>query len=69
MDNPQNTPQTLPVVIDLSPDQAWALAQFLKRAGVSDYQRLAVDEAEAYAMFYAAETLRAALIEAGYTPR
>jgi hypothetical protein len=49
--------------------QAWALAEFVKRAGYSDYRALAVDADEAHAMQDAAERLRAALAEAGYAPR
>lgn len=54
---------------ELTPDQAWALAQFLKRVGVDDYRRLAVDGDEAWAMLDAGERLRAALAAAGYAPR
>jgi hypothetical protein len=55
--------------VDLTDDQIWALAQFLKRAGFSDYLRLAVDRDEARVMLDAGEKLRAALAELGYAPR
>jgi hypothetical protein len=55
--------------VDLTDDQISALAQFLKRAGFSDYLRLAVDKDEAYVMIDAGEKLRAALAELGYAPR
>ena len=54
---------------DLTPAEALALAQFLKRVGVDDYRRLAVDRDEAWAMLDAGERLRAALAAAGYSPR
>ncbi len=58
-------------VIDLTlPDeQAMALAEFLKRAGYSDYRALAVNEQQAYDMQAAGEQLRQALAERGYAPR
>jgi hypothetical protein len=57
------------LMIELPEAYAWAFAQFLKRAGVSDYRRLAENEAEGYAMFYAAEAVREALMQAGCMPR
>lgn len=54
---------------ELSGQQAWALAEFLKRVGFSDVRPLAVDEREAYDMIYASEKVRAALAEKGYAPR
>lgn len=62
-----DAPVTLTLI--LTDDQAFALAQLLKRAGFNDYRRLAVDEAEAYAMRAAGEALRAQLAFAGYAPR
>jgi len=53
----------------LTDEQAWAFAEFLKRAGFDDYRRLAVDEDEAYVMRAAGEALRAQLAFAGYAPR
>jgi len=55
--------------MDLTDEQARALAEFLKRAGYSDYRPLAADEQEAYAMQDAGEKMRAALAEQGYAPR
>jgi hypothetical protein len=56
-------------ILTLPADEAWALAQFLKRAGYSDYRALAVSDDEAHAMHEAGETLRRALAEQGYAPR
>ena len=55
--------------VELSDELAWAFAEFLKRAGYSDYRQLAVDEQEAYAMRDAGEKVRAALAEKGIAPR
>lgn len=57
------------LVFDLPPDEALALAQFLKRVGLDDFRQLAVDLDEAYAMQAAGERVRTALAEAGYAPR
>lgn len=57
------------IEVELPDEQAWALAEFLKRLGFSDVRPLAVDEREAYDMIYANEKVRQALAEAGYAPR
>lgn len=57
------------IQVELSDDQAWAFAEFLKRVGYGDYRPLAVDESEAYDMIYAGGKVRAALAEQGYAPR
>jgi hypothetical protein len=57
------------IQVQLPLDQAWALAQFLKRAGYSDYRTLAASEQEAYQMLYAALSVSAALAEEGCAPR
>ncbi len=57
------------VNVDLTDAQAYALAQFLKRVGLSDYRPLAVDHDEAYTTLAAGEAVRAALREVGYAPR
>ncbi len=62
-DNPVKLEVELPV------HQAWALAEFLKRAGFSDYLQLAANESEAYAMRDAGAKLRDALAQAGCAPR
>jgi hypothetical protein len=35
--------QTFPITFTVTDSQAWALAQFVKRAGLDDYRRCAVD--------------------------
>lgn len=63
------TAQTLSVPLELTADEAWDLAQFLKRAGFSDYRSNAVDQDEAYRMIFASEKVRSALAKAGIDPR
>ena len=53
----------------VTPYEAWAFAQFLKRAGWDHYRRLALCDDEAYAMQALAERLRQALAQQGYAPR
>lgn len=52
-------------------EEALALAQFLKRAGHTDYLRFTErsNSEEAYRMLWAADKLRAALAENGVAPR
>ena len=57
------------LMIELTGEEAWAFAQFLKRVAVDDYRRLAVDGDEACAMQDAGDTIRSALAEQGYAPR
>jgi hypothetical protein len=57
------------IEVQLPCEQAWALAQFLKRAGYSNYRTLAASEQEAYEMLYAAQSVSAALAEEGCAPR
>ena len=62
--------QRTPVItVILSTNMAWAYAQFLKRVGLDDYRRLAVDVHEAYEMRAAGEAIREELTRAGYAPR
>ena len=51
------------------PEEAWAFAQFLKRAGWDHYRAVALSADEAYAMQALAERLRRAFAEQGYAPR
>ncbi len=55
--------------VALPGNEAWALAQLLKRIGWSDCRRLAEDEEQTRLMIAAAEQVRHALAEAGYAPR
>ena len=53
----------------IRPHEAWAFAQFLKRAGWDHYRAVALSADEAYAMQALAERLRQAFAEQGYAPR
>ena len=55
--------------IELTEDQAWALAQYLKRIAYSDYRAHAASETEAWHMSNAGDVLRIALAEVGVNPR
>jgi hypothetical protein len=55
--------------LELSREEAYALAQLAKRTGFSDVRELAVDEGEAYAMIYALSKLRDALAASGVCVR
>lgn len=55
--------------VELPDELAWALAQFLKRAGYSDYRTLAASEQEACDIQEAGERIRTALAEQGCAPR
>ena len=57
------------VAIELTDDQAWAFAEFLKRSTFDDYRGRAVSRDEAYTMIAACEAIRKALADIGYAPR
>jgi hypothetical protein len=69
MSNDSSLPPSVSFTVELTDTEAWNLAQFLKRVGLSDFRSHAQDDAEAYAMRDAAEHLRMALAAAGYAPR
>ena len=55
--------------IELTEDQAWALAQYLKRIGYTSYRAHAQSDTEAWQMSDAGDVLRIALANAGVNPR
>ncbi len=60
------------IILDLPPDEARALAQFIKRTGFDDCKRLGNrydGGAEAEEMWAAIQKLQRALREAGFAPR
>lgn len=69
MSDDSSPPSSISLTLELTDTEAWNLAQFLKRVGLSDFRSNAQDDAEAYAMRDAAERLRMALATAGYAPR
>lgn len=62
-------PEEITISVPLTPKEALAYAQFLKRVTFGDYRGNAVDKDEAYTMVDAGEKIRAALAEKGYAPR
>ena len=57
------------VKVELTDEQALALAQFVKRVGFSECDANAVDKDEAYLMIDALNAVRRELAEVGYAPR
>ena len=57
------------VAVDLSPELAWSLAQFVKRVGWSEIRANAASEEEADEIRTALDYLRDALALAGFGPR
>ena len=55
--------------LELTDDQAWALAELVKRIGWTELRQNAVDDAEAYEMRDAVELLARSLADAGVSPR
>lgn len=55
----------LQITLELTGDEAWALAQFLKRAGYDHYRQVAHDDDEGNKMRSAGEIVRCALAEIG----
>lgn len=55
--------------VELSEEQAIALAQFAKRVGFAEMRSNAIDDFEAYEMRDAIDLLRIGLANAGFSPR
>lgn len=65
----EHSMEHLIVTVELDAEQAWALAQLVKRIGWADCRSLAEDDEQTRLMIQATERVRAALAAAGYTPR
>jgi hypothetical protein len=57
------------ITVKLNQTEAMAFAQFLKRAGFSDYRSKSTSDEEAYEVQAAAVQVRNALAKAGFEPR
>jgi hypothetical protein len=57
------------ITVELDAEQAWALAQLVKRIGWADCRSLAEDDEQTRLMIQATERVRAALAAAGCAPR
>lgn len=58
-----------PVTVTLTNEEAWALAELVKRIGWQELRQNAANENEAYTMRDAVSRLQGALSEAGFSPR
>lgn len=56
------------ITVELTPTEAWAYAQHLKRATLGHYAETSADD-EVYDTMQAGEKIRRALAEKGYAPR
>ena len=59
----------LRIEVDLTHEEAWALAEFLKRVQPMDYERRAGDPAEARLMYDAGISISSSLRKIGISPR
>ena len=57
------------LTFELTDDQAYALAQFVKRCGWQEWRQNAVDDVEAYLMRDAFDELARALKDSGFSSR
>ena len=57
------------VTLELTPQEALALSQFVKRVGWSEFRQNAVDDDEAYVIRDAVDRVAAGLAQVGYAPR
>ncbi len=60
---------TISISLDLKDNQAWALAELVKRIGFTDLRSLAASDAEAYEMAEAIGQVHKALAAEGIDPR
>lgn len=61
--------KTIRFTVEMSDNEAWELAQFLKRASWEQFRQCAVDDEEANVIRDAVVRLEAVLKEAGYASR
>ena len=57
------------IELNIDDSQAMALAQFVKRAGWTEFRQCAVNDDEAYLISDAIAKLQTALAEQGFAPR
>ncbi len=62
-------PGEICLMVSLSEQEAWDLAQFLKRVGFADFRSNAVDDEEAYRMQVVTQMIRRNLEVHGINPR
>ena len=59
----------IPLTVTLTPDEAWAFAYFLRRAGFADYRHLSESRDHAHEAVNAGQKVRDALVDAGVIAR
>jgi hypothetical protein len=64
-----NSRKYVRIELDLTAEDAWDLAQFLKRVGFREFRINAANDDEAYRMRDAANLVRKALAQSGFAPR
>lgn len=57
------------ITVELTQEEAWLYAQFLKRVTYGDYKGCCAPEEDPYTMIYAGEKIRDALAHEGFSPR
>lgn len=62
-------PKIVDILLELDEEQAFALAQFVKRVGFVEMRSNAVDDQEAYLIRDAVDRVRIGLTNAGFAPR
>lgn len=62
-------PDEIAVPVYLTKEEAWDLAQWLKRTSWTDYRSNARNDDEARRMVHASDKVRTALADAGFNPR
>jgi len=60
---------TINLSIELTEQEAWDYAQFLKRVGLAEFRTNAQDDEEAYRMIAVSEKIRQAINDLGINPR
>lgn len=63
------TQKTVMVSVELTDEEAWAFAQYLKRVGFYDYKSNSENEEQTYLMRDAGFKVQKALADVGYAPR
>lgn len=57
------------ITVELTDEQAWQLAQFIKRSTFDQFRANAMNDEEAYTMIAAIELVAESLREKGFAPR
>jgi dissimilatory sulfite reductase (desulfoviridin) alpha/beta subunit len=61
--------KNIEIFVEMTKEEAWSYAQFLKRVGFNEYRQNAESEEQAYLMIQTGERVRKALADKGIAPR